>query len=244
MSVLTALVIAVSSISTFASCSVLASYALMSGRPSLSDPSAMIIFLTVSDFMLALAAIVSVKGVKSSVLNGPENHMCTAKVILLVYFSFSSFLWTAAMSHSSYTSVRAMFSARGQHSMTSRVVDYTLWYQLICWGIPVLFCALFTNEEMGKVGGVNGSVCWFAASTEISQIAAAFTLVPLGLIQMYNLHVLRYFSMTLRNFPASGELINSLKRALLIRTVSKLVLLLSFLLCTYLSFTHSPDQVI
>ena len=125
---------------------------------------------------------------------------------------------------------------------SSHTSQYSVWYHVGCWGLPIIFCLLFANEDMGNVGGVGGSVCWFIVDSEWSKLAAVFTLVPLGLILGYNLFVLFYFITTLRNFPASDELISTLKRSLLIRVLSKLLIFVSFICCTYLSFVHRPSQ--
>ena len=53
--------------------------------------------------------LLKTKGIDRTVLEGSEYHMCASKVMLLIYFSFSSFLWTAAMSHSSYVTVKNLF---------------------------------------------------------------------------------------------------------------------------------------
>merc|ERR1711991_1155782 len=119
-------------------------------------------------------------GIDRTVLEGSEYHMCASKVMLLVYFSFSSFLWTAAMSHSSYLTVKNLFSSSTMQasrrssmrrlsltagtsttSQGSYTTNYSIWYHVGCWGAPILFCLLFANEGMGNVGGVGGCVCWF-----------------------------------------------------------------------------------
>ena len=165
------------------------------------------------------------------------------------------------MSHSSYLTVKNLFSSStvqasrrssmrrvsltagtSTTSQGSYTTNYSIWYHVGCWGAPILFCLLFANEGMGNVGGVGGSVCWFIVDSEWSKVAAVFTLAPLGLILAYNLFVLFYFITTLRNFPASDELISTLKRSLLIRVLSKLLIFVSFIFCTYLSFVHRPSQ--
>ena len=52
----------VAGLSSSACCAVVASYACMNDRPKLSDPSSMIIFLTVSDLALSIVSIISMKG--------------------------------------------------------------------------------------------------------------------------------------------------------------------------------------
>ena len=166
------------------------------------------------------------------------------------------------MSHSSYVTVKNLFStltvqttrrasmrrasvsagtSSTNHGLTS-TTNYATWYHGVCWGAPVLFCLLFANEDMGNVGGVGGAVCWFIVDSQRSKVAAVFTLAPLGMILAYNLFVLFYFTTTLRDFPASDELISTLKRSLLIRVLSKLLIFVSFIFCTYLSFVHRPSQ--
>ena len=109
----TGTIITISALSSCASLSVLASYACMKDRPKLSDPSSMIIFLTISDLALSFVAMISMRGIDKAILDGSEYHMCESKVMLLIYFSFSSFLWTAAMSHSSYITVKNLFTSFG-----------------------------------------------------------------------------------------------------------------------------------
>jgi hypothetical protein len=94
MSIIPPISVALSSISAFSAFSVLATYGCMTQRPKLSDPSSMIVFLTLSDLALSFIGCFLSR-------TGSGFTMCDIKVILLIYFSFSSTLWTAAMSHSS-----------------------------------------------------------------------------------------------------------------------------------------------
>ena len=106
------------------------------------------------------------KGIDKTVLEGSEYHMCASKVMLLVYFSFSSFLWTAAMSHSSHLTVKNLFSpltvqtsrrssmrrdslAVGTSAFnqgSSHTSQYSVWYHVGCWGLPIIFCLLFASN--------------------------------------------------------------------------------------------------
>jgi hypothetical protein len=178
---ITPIVATIASLSACASCSVVANYAMMAERPKLNDPSSMILFLTLSDLALSLVAMLSMRGIDKSVLEGSEYHMCETKVILLIYFTFSSFLWTAAMSHSSYLTVKNLFTAWGQRSGSSTIRDdkalisYSTRYHVVCWGTPVIFCLIFAHEGMGVVGGFGGRICWFIISSTWSKVAAVMT---------------------------------------------------------------------
>ena len=60
-----ALVCTIAGLSSTACFAVVASYACMNDRPRLSDPSSMIIFLTLSDLALSIVSIISMKGISN-----------------------------------------------------------------------------------------------------------------------------------------------------------------------------------
>ena len=66
---------------------------------------------------------------------GFPDILCDSRSVCLIYFTFSSTLWTAAMSHSSSVMVKTLL--RGK-----RVVNLSFRYQTLCWGMPLVIALL------------------------------------------------------------------------------------------------------
>ena len=66
---------------------------------------------------------------------GFPDGLCDSRSVSLIYFTFSSTLWTAAMSHSSSIMVKNLL--RGK-----RVVNLSFRYQSLCWGLPLIVAFL------------------------------------------------------------------------------------------------------
>jgi len=218
--------VVVSSVSAVACCAVLINYSCMAERPKLTDPSSMIVFLTFSDLVLALIGCFLSR-------TGQGFTFCEIRTTFLIYFSFSSILWTSAMSHSSYVMVKSMLRSK-------RVSYLSLRYQLLCWVSPVVTTVIFHEYfGFGHVGGVDNRVCWFTTSGFWSKIAAVFgILAPPLVILLYNISILRYFDATINNFPASKDILIRLQRYAVSCLVyaSKNLLLIDYLIF----YTCSP----
>jgi len=202
MSSIPSITIAISSISAFFSILVLLNYYFMKERPRLNDPSSMIVFLTLSDLAIAIVGCFLSR-------TGSGFIYCDIRVTILLYFSYASILWTAAMSHSCFTMVQNLLRSK-------RVKNLFYRYQIICWGVPLISSIInYYVFEFGHVGGVDRRVCWLIAPNSWAELAAIFgVMTPLGVALLYNISILKYFAKTWRNFPASRDLLQRLQRYL------------------------------
>jgi hypothetical protein len=202
---------------------------LSNDQQSNDKSSSMILFLTISDFLLALLMIT--EGMIP--LINKQSHLpeddCVINSSLLTFFCTSSFLWTAAMSHSSYTSVSQLFNnwANPTDNLNSSVaarrkrnsihvnvknqqIGIMLKYHLLCWGVPLvlmliqLFTSISPDEESYSCNIVMTNLpSWFALCIYI---------IPLFITEMYNISVFRFLAKTLRQIPLGNDLLNKFTR--------------------------------
>ena len=123
----------------------------MERKPDPLDPACIMLFLSISDLMLAVVAVLDGSNVACS-----SNQLCLFKAIISQYFGFASFLWTASMSHSSYITVSQLFLPQtADHSKLMKI------YHGICWGVPactaVVMLLTSTLAPTGYVCSLNVS---------------------------------------------------------------------------------------
>lgn len=193
------------------------SFMTMKNRPKLLDTQSMIIYLSFSDFFLSFDFFL--EGLWSILFHNKICHhnLCWFMASLSQFFSLSSFLWTACMSHTSYTTVRNIFSM-ALHSQSNQ--NPMIRYHLICWGLPalsVLFTAAVSSpKECGQV-------------SDKSWVNVLLYLLPLIVLEAYNIHVFRFLARTLRQMPlAEGDAVFSrFKRYLYIVVWTRAMFLLN-----------------
>ena len=141
----------------------------MERKPDPLDPSCIMLFLSISDLMLAVVAVLD--GSNAACFS---NQLCLFKAIVSQYFGFASFLWTASMSHSSYITVSQLFLPQtADHTKLMKI------YHGICWGVPACTAILML---LTSTLAPTGYVC----SLYVSSIGS-FNSVP---VSMDNLQVI------------------------------------------------------
>ena len=238
--------------SVLACMSILWSWFRMANRPKLTDASSMIIFLTLSDLCLGLNAVI-----EGSTAGNPGSYstdsraalgacqvsgLCVFKACVAEFFGLSSFLWSAAMSHSSYKQVTQIFlSFTRSHLLTQQqgkandALDSNTWtmlqYHMLCWGVPFFStCVMLATRSAGPSGS---HFCWVATDLQDNasflplSLATVLYLLPLLVVEAYHLVVFRFLAKTLGQIPASGMLLRKFTRVLAILIGSKTVLLLA-----------------
>jgi hypothetical protein len=89
------ILLALGLISSISCLAILFGFIRMGHTPHLFDPTIIILLLAICDLMLAITSILDGLSVQCS-----SNQLCWIKAIMNQFFGISSFLWTAAMSHS------------------------------------------------------------------------------------------------------------------------------------------------
>lgn len=202
-------------------------------RPTLNDASSMILFLTASDLCLGLDTLL--EGSTSAVCSP---GLCIFKACVAQFFGLSSFLWSAAISHSSYKQVAQIFLTFSQvhvRSTGGSAEQSSSWtmmqYHALCWGLP-FFSTVFMLATLSA--GPSGShFCWIATDREDNAsvlplyLAIVLYLLPLALVEVYHLVVFRFLAKTLGQIPTSGILLKKFTRVLTILITTKTLLLLA-----------------
>ncbi len=192
-------------------------FARTARKPDPLDPSSIMLFLSVSDVMLAVVSVLDGSNAGCS-----SNALCIFKAVVSHYFGFASFLWTAALSHSSYVAVSQLFLPQtADHGKLMKR------YHGMCWGVPagttVLMLLTSTLAPTGYACAlqVTGTTATAAAAATTSLGSAGATLnatefqiavavlvyfLPLLLVEFFNLYVFRFLANTLRNLPRSNEM--------------------------------------
>lgn len=193
-------------------------FVIMKNRPKLLETQAMILYLSFSDFFLSLDFVL--EGLWSILFHNKICHhnLCWVMALLSQYFSLASFLWTACMSHTSYTTVRNIFSISLHNHQAHQ--NPMIRYNLICWGIPavsvLITAAVSSPQECGQV-------------SEKLWANAMFYLLPLIALEAYNIYVYRFLAKTLRLMPmAEGDAVfNRFKRYMFIVVWTRAMFLLN-----------------
>lgn len=200
----------------------------MERKPDPLDPSSILLFLSLSDIMLAIVAVLDGANVACT-----SNQLCLFKAIVSQFFGFSSFLWTAAMSHSSYVTVSQLFLPQtADHTKLMKV------YHGICWGVPgftaILMLLTSTVAPTGYLCSLHTSTFRLnTTGTRVTmddvQLAMHIVVffVPLLLVELFNLYVFRFLAKTLRNLPRSNELLIRFTRYLVVVIAIKAVFLVT-----------------
>jgi len=208
-----------------------------------NDQSSMIVFLAFSDFFLAISSVI--EGT-SYLHNNNENkalemcqnrHLCTITSSFSVFFGFSSFLWTAAMSHSSYTSVAGTGIRITSRTSFALLQCSMFRYHVLCWGLSLLPIILLI---LSSSSGPYSNTCWITtseASSPYNSSVNASTLplysvlliyiLPLLLCEAYNIHVFRFLASTLKRIPNGNALLNRFTRYLSIVIGTKALYLIT-----------------
>lgn len=161
-------------------------------------------------------------------VSGYNDGFCQLQAIVSQFFSLSSFLWTAAISHASYATVKNMFTNSGSGAIDRNGIQSTealqqvimMKYHFICWGLPFLsVVAMVMFGKVGEVEGLGNSSCWLVIpqyseteSTLSFWIVALALLFPLVIVEMYNTFVLRSFANMLNSIPFSRPLLSRFRR--------------------------------
>ena len=173
--------------SVLACLSIFISWKNQQARPSLSDPSSMILFLAISDFFLGGNTILESTHPAYEYCFSENNYnICVFKSCMSQFFGLSSFMWTAAISHTSFTQISQSFNAinwRQQlNEANMNIVDDNnpisggsnwcssyKWpmsrYHLFCWGIPLLTTILILATN--SAGPASRQLCWILVKENI-----------------------------------------------------------------------------
>ena len=187
---------------------VLSGFTFLKKRPSLKDPSAMIFFLVSSDFFLSLDYFL--EGLLPLVYSKYCNlRFCYLKAFTSQFFTMSSFFWTAAISHSSYCTVKHLFIQWSQASGTSGSKWLEIFkYHAICWIIP-LVCSLGMNlggQSVSKSCSILNVYLW---------MTVLLYMMPLLLVESFNIFVFAYIARVLTHIPneiAGDEILKRFSR--------------------------------
>eukprot|EP01041_Mallomonas_annulata_P006730 gene6729-13628_t len=170
-------------------------------RPPLLDPSAMIFFLAISDFFISVDFVV--EGMSSLfVKQYCSRELCFLRAAGSQFFSLSSFLWTASMSHSSYLAVKNLFQQWNQ-SRTQAIPAWKLMigYHIFCWGISALAVAL-SLASGPDIGSISSKSCWVVNDNIPAKVM--LYLLPMILVEGYNIFVFQFIGRTLQRLPTDG----------------------------------------
>jgi len=247
-SILSSLCLAWGIASTLACVSILWSWFRVSSRPKLNDASSMIVFLAISDLCLGLNTVLEGSTRGSNYVDAGDGScrvvgLCVFKACVAEFFGLSSFLWSAAMSHSSYNQVAQIFLTfssshlltQHQQSRAGDALDSNTWtmlrYHMLCWGLPFLSTLFMLATQ--SAGPSGSHFCWIATDLDdndsVLPLSAAIVLylLPLVIVEIYHLVVFRFLAKTLGQIPTSGLLLRKFTRVLAILIGSKTVFLLA-----------------
>ena len=235
------------------SSSSLSSYSLdQSLFQGFNDQSSMIVFLAFSDFFLAISSII--EGVsyfhsysnESTVFQMCDNkHLCNITSSFSIFFGFSSFLWTAAMSHSSYTSVAGTGIRITTRTSFALLQCSMFRYHVLCWGLSLI---PIISSILSSASGPYSNSCWIITSnasnpyndtSNLSKLslfsALLIYILPLLFCEAYNIHVFRFLANTLKRIPNGNALLNRFTRYLSIVIGTK-----AFYLFTRVAILFAP----
>jgi Slime mold cyclic AMP receptor len=212
----------------------------MERRPDLLDTSSCLLFLAVCDCVLAIIAVVD--GAQVSCFS---SELCWFKACMSQFFCISGFMWTAAMSHSSYTGVKQLFTA-----VTQDASKLMIRYHILCWGLPLMIVGvMFATSTPISTGypcapspsaiavpGQNYESPVLPTTAWLIIIQLALYVAPLVATEGFNLYVFRFLVNTLRRMPASNDLLTRFSKYLAVVLGARIVLLLQRLI-----FIISPD---
>lgn len=192
--------------------------------PHIFDPTIIILFLAICDFMLAMNSILDGLSIQCS-----SNQLCWTKAILNQFFGISSFLWTAAISHSSYTAVSGLYTRQTLDSSTLMKR-----YHICCWGLPfiiviIMFGTSTSAESTGYscISGIESTRDRFIKKDAFIFINLLLYFLPLVIVQIFNVYVFRFLSKTLRYMPTVNDVQRKFTRYLLVVIITKAVFIIS-----------------
>jgi len=115
-----------------------------------------------------------------------------------------------------------MFTNMGNGSLDrieSSTASSLYTYHVICWGVPLLsVIAMLYFGRVGAIEGIGNASCWlildsYEDGVSLISVAISFVLIlPLAVVEIYNVTVFRFFARTLQHIPSSGRLLDRFKR--------------------------------
>lgn len=191
-------------------------------RPKLSDLSALILFLALSDAFLSLDFVI--EGLATSTDTSNHDVYCYMRASVVQYFSLSSLIWTGVMSHACYMNLRDIFvnlGARNYSTSSPRVLMMRI-YHSIAWGIPLV--SIIVMFAAGGAG-ITGDICWISSDKQWLRVLIFF--IPVILIEGYNVYIFRCLLITCSRIPNGDVFILKFKRYLAFVIASKGLMLIS-----------------
>jgi hypothetical protein len=180
---------------------------------SLYDASSMIVMLALSDTCLAMISILEGCYPAYKACDSQANvSMCAIKACIGQFFGMSSFLWSAAMAHSSYGQISRLFTITpylSQSAQGSLVNSSMFFYHIICWGVPLV--SLIVVITTRSAGPSSSHLCWVTVDrsgsndSELPLYAGLLLFVlPLVLVECYLLWTFRWLARIIRQMPSES----------------------------------------
>ena len=184
-------------------------------RPKILDPGSMLIMLTFSDAMLAFGTLLEgLRPAHKACETDSSISLCILKASISQFFGLASFLWSAAMAHSSHSQISQLFQLQrhpehgGDHQLDKQRYKMLL-YHCYCWGLP--FLSLLVLLATQSAGPASSHLCWLmidrddSNDSELSLTAAVLVFVlPLLIVELYNMSVFRWLASTIRQLPSAA----------------------------------------
>ena len=207
---------------------------LRNSNKSLHDTSSMIVMLAASDMFLAISSILEgVYPAHEACASEFNLSVCVVKACVSQFFGLSSFLWSAAMAHSSYGRISRLFTITQYSSQGAQVSAHhgMLFYHILCWGIPLL--SLVVVMATRSAGPSSSHLCWVTVDrsgnndSELPVFAGLLLFVlPLVLVECYLISTFRWLAKILLQMPSeSSQLLSRVYTLLAVIVGLKLVFL-------------------
>jgi len=168
--------------------------------------------LALSDLFLGMNSIIEGFYPAYQACDSASNmSMCVFKACVSQFFGLSSFLWAAAMAHSSYSQISRLFTAIQLTSQGSQQSQHhsMLFYHLLCWGCPLLSLAVVLATS--SAGPSSSHMCWITVdhsgdnASELPVGAAVLLFVlPLLAVEVYLASTFRWLANVIKLMPAES----------------------------------------
>jgi hypothetical protein len=180
---------------------------------SLYDASSMIVMLAFSDTCLAIISILEGCYPAYRACDSETNiSICAIKACVGQFFGMSSFLWSAAMAHSSHGQISRLFTITpyvSQSAQGSLVNSSMFIYHILCWGIPLF--SLIVVIATRSAGPSSSHLCWVTVDrsgnndSELPLYAGLLLFVlPLVLVECYLIWTFRWLAKIIRQMPSES----------------------------------------
>ena len=187
-------------------------YFPISAHRSVYDSSSMIVMLALSDMCLGINSVIEGFYPAYQACDSDSNmSMCVFKACVSQFFGLSSFLWAAAMAHSSVSQISRLFTAIQLTSQGSQQSQHhsMLFYHILCWGGPLLSLAVALGTS--SAGPSSSHMCWITVDhsgdndSELSAGAAVLLFVlPLVAVELYLFSTFRWLAKIIKLMPAES----------------------------------------